>query len=105
MLDRALISARVGEERQLFAVDLHPAGRHRSAGTWVARGLAAVDSGPVDFADVPATPVGDPGWYLERPGFAWGGIGVAAVWFGGAVGIARRLLAASAATGRPTRWR
>ena len=60
-------------------------------GSWVARGLAAVDSGPVDFADVPATAVGAPGWYLERPGFAWGGIGVAAVWFGGAVGIARRL--------------
>jgi hypothetical protein len=45
----------------------------------------------VRFEDVPAESVGVDGWYLERPGFAWGGIGVAAVWFGGAVGVARRL--------------
>ena len=37
--------------------------------------------------------MGGPGWYLARPGFAWGGIGVAAVWYGGAVGVARRLVA------------
>ncbi len=61
----------------------------------MARGLTAVDSGPVDFAGATARAVGEPGWYLDRPGFAWGGIGVAAVWFGGAVGVARRLLAAA----------
>lgn len=99
-LDRALVSARVGEERQLFAVDLRQEGVTAVPGTWVARGLAAVDSGPVDFADAPATPVGEPGWYLSRPGFAWGGIGVAAVWYGGAVGIARRL-ASGARARRP----
>jgi hypothetical protein len=38
-----------------------------------------------------AGPAGDPGWHLTRPGFAWGGIGVAACWFGGAVGLARTL--------------
>ncbi|MCW2735543.1 acyl-CoA dehydrogenase family protein [Nocardioides sp.] len=96
VLDRALISARVGEDRQLFAVDLTQPGVTAVPGTWAARGLAAVDSGPMDFAAVPAGAVGEPGWYLERPGFAWGGIGVAAVWFGGAVGVARRMLAASA---------
>ena len=96
VLDRALISARVGEERRLFAVDLTHDGVSAVTGTWVARGLAAVDSGPVDFVSVPAQAVGGPGWYLERPGFAWGGIGVAAVWFGGAVGVARRLVAAAA---------
>ncbi len=95
VLDRGLISAWVGEERQLFAVDLTQPGVSAVPGTWVARGLAAVDSGPVDFTDATARPVGEPGWYLERPGFAWGGMGVAAVWFGGAVGIARRMLAAA----------
>ena len=99
VLDRGLVSAWVGEERQLFAVDLGEPGVTAVRGTWVARGLAAVDSGPVDFTNVPATAVGAPGWYLERPGFAWGGIGVAAVWYGGAVGIARRLLVS--ASGRP----
>lgn len=99
VLDRALVSARSGERRQLFAVDLRDDGVTAVSGTWVARGLSAVDSGPVDFASVPARPVGDPGWYLERPGFAWGGLGVAAIWYGGAVGLARRLL--SGAASRP----
>ncbi len=48
-------------------------------------------SGPIDLLDCPARPVGPDGWYLDRPGFGWGGIGVAACWFGGAVGIARTL--------------
>ena len=95
VLDHALVSAWVGEERRLFAVDLTQPGARPVAGTWVARGLMAVDSGPVDFTDATARAVGGPEWYLERPGFAWGGIGVAAVWFGGAVGIARRMLAAA----------
>lgn len=99
VLDHGLVSARVGEERQLFAVDLQDDGVQAISGTWVARGLSAVDSGPIDFDGVMARSVGDPGWYLERPGFAWGGIGVAAIWFGGAVGVARRLLAT--ASSRP----
>ncbi len=94
-LDHALVSAWVGEERRLFAVDLHDPGVAPVAGTWVARGLADVDSGPVDFDRVPAVPVGEAGWYLDRPGFAWGGLGVAAIWYGGAVGVARRLLSAA----------
>ncbi len=92
-LDRALVSAWAGEERRLFEVDLHAPGVTPVAGTWVARGLPGVDSGPVDLDAVPARAVGEAGWYLERPGFAWGGLGVAAVWYGGAVGVARRLLA------------
>ncbi|RYB92059.1 acyl-CoA dehydrogenase [Nocardioides oleivorans] len=91
MLDRALVSAWVGDDRQLFSVDLRQPGVRVVPGTWVARGLVAVDSGPIDFAGATARKVGEPNWYLERPGFAWGGIGVAAVWFGGAVGIARRM--------------
>jgi hypothetical protein len=31
--------------------------------------------------------VGPPGFYLDRPGFAAGGVGVAAVWLGGAAGV------------------
>lgn len=91
-LDRALITATEGGERRLFDIDLHDSGASAVAGTWVSRGLAAVDSGDLDLDRVPASPVGAPGWYLERPGFAWGGIGVAACWFGGAVGLARALL-------------
>ena len=65
-----------------------------AAPTWIARGLASVTSTGLELEHVAATAVGGPGWYLQRPGFAWGGIGVAAVWFGGAVGVARRVHAA-----------
>jgi alkylation response protein AidB-like acyl-CoA dehydrogenase len=91
VVDRALISAWVDDERRLFDVDLAHPGARAVAGTWVARGLSSLDSGPLDLDGVPARPVGEPGWYLRRPGFAWGGIGVAAIWWGGAVGVARRV--------------
>lgn len=89
ILDHALVTAHVGDRRQLFRVDLRqPSVTARPAEHWVARGLRAVPSAPVAFDGTPAHPVGAPGWYLARPGFAWGGMGVAACWFGGALGIA-----------------
>ncbi|WP_347755753.1 acyl-CoA dehydrogenase [Agrococcus sp. ProA11] len=94
-LDRALVSAWQGEERVLVDVDLRQPGVQAVPGAWHARGLAGIPSGPVRFDAVPAEPVGEPGWYLRRPGFAWGGIGVAACWHGGAVAVARRLLGAA----------
>ncbi|WP_134447498.1 acyl-CoA dehydrogenase [Cryobacterium sp. MDB2-A-1] len=91
-LSHALVTAHTSETtRRLFAVDLRVPGITVSDGSWVARGLASLPSGPVDFRGVPAVPVGADGWYLDRPGFAWGGIGVAACWWGGAVGVARRV--------------
>jgi len=96
ILSHALVTARVvqpdgGQCRRLFAVDLRQAGITVHDEAWVARGLREVKSGPVDFDDIEADAVGDEGWYLTRPGFAWGGIGVAAVWWGGTVGLARTL--------------
>lgn len=86
-LDGALVTAHTVAGSRLFAVDLDQAGVQARAGTWVSRGLRAVDSGPVDFQDVPAQPVGEVGWYLTRPGFAWGAVGVAACWAGGAAAL------------------
>jgi len=92
--DRALVTAWVDDShRRLFAVDLHSPGIAHQEGGWSSRGLRAITSGAVEFEGVPADPVGDAGWYLRRDGFAWGGMGVAAIWYGGAVGIARRILA------------
>jgi hypothetical protein len=45
--------------------------------------LPAVVSVPVQFDATPGTPVGEAGWYLSRPGFAWGAVRVAACWLGG----------------------
>ncbi|MBU1588316.1 MAG: acyl-CoA dehydrogenase [Actinobacteria bacterium] len=96
-LDGALVTA----SGRLFAVALKRPGVEVLPGAWLARGLSEIPSGPVRFDSVPATPVGEPGWYLTRPGFAWGGIGVAACWHGGAVGIARTVHAAAAAKPNP----
>ena len=94
-LSHALVTAWTDEGRRLFAVDLRADGVLPDAGPWVARGLRQVISAPVRFDDAIATPVGPAGWYLTRPGFAWGGIGVAACWWGGALGVAREMLDAA----------
>jgi hypothetical protein len=101
-LDVALVTAWCDDStRRLYAVRLGAAnGVAVEEGAWVARGLTAVPSGPVTFTGSEASPVGPPGWYLERPGFAWGGMGVAAIWWGGAVGVALRLRAALRAAPR-----
>ena len=93
LLDRALVTT--PGDRRLFAVemsDLTPV-----AGTWQAVGMAASGSVAVLLDDVPAEPVGEPGDYLDRPGFWHGGAGVAACWYGGAVGAGRVLLSAARA--------
>jgi hypothetical protein len=96
-LDAALITAHVGSERQLFRVPLqHPSVTFEPADGWVARGLRTVTSAAIHLDGTPAVPVGPPGWYLVRPGFAWGGMGVAACWHGGASGLQATLTASSA---------
>lgn len=91
LLSHALVTAWDGDERRLFAVDLSHPGVVGGSGAWVARGLPDITSTSLTLCDVPARPVGEAGAYLRRDGFAWGGLGVAAVWYGGAVGVARRL--------------
>ena len=97
----ALVTAWVDDhERGLFAVDLAnaqvtpPEGSSQSA-AWAARGLAQVRSTAVAFEGVPAVGICQPQWYLTRPGFAWGGTGVAAIWYGASVGLARTLRSAA----------
>ncbi len=93
-VSHALVTAWVDDTRRgLFALDLGVDGVTVEDGTWVPAGLRRVVTTPVLLDDVRADPVGAPGWYLERDGFWWGGIGVAAAWYGGAVGLARRLSA------------
>ncbi len=87
----ALVTARHGQARPLFAVDLGHPGVRPVPGTWRAVGMAASDSGEVAFDRVPALPVGPPAGYLERAGFWHGAVGVAAAWYGGACGVADAL--------------
>lgn len=99
-LSHALVTAWVAPDtRGLFAVPLGAAGVTARPGPWVSRGLRQVVSAPVDFDAVRAVAIGEPGWYLSRPGFAWGGIGVAAAWWGGALPLQDSLERAAAGEG------
>lgn len=91
-VSHALITAWTSDRaRTLFAVSLSEAGVAIGEGNWVARGLRTVRTVPVSFDDVPAQPVGAEDWYLSRPGFAVGGIGVAAIWWGAAASLVAAL--------------
>jgi len=100
LLDSALVTAHGPDGRQLYRVSLRdPTVTVDPPEGWVARGLRTVTSVAVRFSGTPAVPVGGPGWYLTRPGFAWGGMGVAACWYGGALGLRTAIAAAAARRG------
>jgi hypothetical protein len=90
-----LVTAATPDGPRLFAVrteQLEPV-----PDTWPATGMAASDTLDVRFGGVEGTPVGSLGSYTDRPGFAHGGAGVAACWFGGARAVGQTLLAAASA--------
>ncbi|NNG38357.1 acyl-CoA/acyl-ACP dehydrogenase [Flexivirga sp. ID2601S] len=89
-LDRALVTAWLDDDtRGLFAIDLRDERVTPADGSgWVAHGLPEVTSVAIEARGLPARPVGPAHWYLDRPGFAWGGMGVAVIWFGAARAIA-----------------
>jgi len=90
----ALVTAAAPDGTRLFAVAA--GGLSPVPGSWPATGMAASDTFDVHFAGVAAEPVGEPGAYTGRPGFAHGGAGVAACWYGGARAVGRTLLAVAA---------
>jgi alkylation response protein AidB-like acyl-CoA dehydrogenase len=87
----ALVTARAGEEHRLFIVDLRAGGTRPIPGSWSGPGMTASDTLDIEFDQAPATALGAPRAYLDRPGFQHGGIGVAACWYGGARAVARTL--------------
>jgi alkylation response protein AidB-like acyl-CoA dehydrogenase len=89
----ALVTAAAPDGPGLFAVSTD--GLSPIAGTWPATGMAASDTLDVAFAGVSGIPVGPWGGYTGRPGFAHGGAGVAACWFGGARAVGHALLTAA----------
>lgn len=95
-LPHALVTAGTAQGQRLFAVDLTDARVSGAEDAWVSRGLAAIRSTSLTFDAMPAKPVGEPGFYLGRDGFAWGGIGVAAVWAGGVDGLVTAVREAAA---------
>lgn len=89
LLDRALVVAdRPGDGAPvLIDVGVDSEGVSVDQTSWPALGMDASASLDVTFVGVavaPADLVGPPRFYTDRPGFALGGAGVAAVWLGGA---------------------
>lgn len=93
-LDGALVSAVAEDGHRLFALGADELAAARvMEGSWPAVGMAATASHTLalDVNLSADAAVGDPGAYVARPGFWWGGAGVAACWWGGANGLLARL--------------
>ena len=89
LLDRALVVAGAGDGTRVVDLDLRAPQVERVT-AWRAAGMAASDTHDVVLHEVPVPAeavVGGPDAYTDRPGFAHGGAGVAAVWLGAAAAI------------------
>lgn len=97
VVDDALVTAPVDAASALFHVDLRGLRAHWSAApsAWVGSGMARAGTSSLHFDVMPVTAVGSPGDYLARAGFWHGGMGIAACWFGGLLGVSGMLQAAS----------
>ncbi|CAN0294977.1 unnamed protein product, partial [Phaeothamnion confervicola] len=89
----ALVTAASPLGGTLVRVDLGRAGVQVGAPSWQSPAMAAVDTRSVHFdLDVDDTDlVGVDDWYLRRPGFWHGAVGVAASWAGCVDGVVGRL--------------
>jgi hypothetical protein len=95
LLDRALVTADTADGYRLFDIDIATQVVAVAPHSWPAVGMADSQSETLEFggpAVPPARAIGGPGFYLERPGFWHGAIGVAACWYGGAAGLVTHLL-------------
>ncbi|MBJ7291000.1 acyl-CoA dehydrogenase family protein [Williamsia sp.] len=87
----ALVTARTGDGRAMFIVQMGQASVTAAGGDWHNAGMAATQTHAVEFSETPVEFVADADAYLQRPGFWHGAVGVAACWFGGASLVADRL--------------
>jgi alkylation response protein AidB-like acyl-CoA dehydrogenase len=91
LVDRALLTTD-GLKPRLVDVDLRSHADHMTSDleAWKTLAFAATNTGSLAFHAVPVeadAQVGEPGWYLERPGFWHGACGPAACWAGGVAGL------------------
>ena len=87
----ALLTARIGDGRAMFVVELAQDSIAAAHGDWHNPGMSATQTHAVEFSDTPVEFVADADAYLHRPGFWHGAVGVAACWYGGAVLVADRM--------------
>jgi hypothetical protein len=75
----------------LATVSMRQPGVHITDDGWHAAGMADTCSVDVVFDGAVGQALGAPHAYVQRPGFWHGGAGIAACWWGGALGIARAI--------------
>jgi alkylation response protein AidB-like acyl-CoA dehydrogenase len=95
LIDRALVTADTADGYRLFDISVSEHVIAADHDSWPSVGMADSLSETLEFggpALPPASAVGGPGFYLDRPGFWFGAAGVAACWYGGAVGLVEQLL-------------
>jgi len=94
-LDYALVTATAPDGPRLFVVGTQ--GLEPFEGSWQPLGMKATQSDTLSFDNVLVADhqaIGPPSAYVERAGFGHGGCGVAACWWGGALGVLDGLHAA-----------
>jgi alkylation response protein AidB-like acyl-CoA dehydrogenase len=92
---RALVTARAPDGTGLFALSTNQQQAVRPVDdSWPAIGMSGTDSRTVQFDQAVAVRIGGPDAYVDRAGFWYGGAGVAACWYGAALGVAEDFRAA-----------
>jgi alkylation response protein AidB-like acyl-CoA dehydrogenase len=94
-VQRALVTARTADGPRLYDIDVAEHVASVTADSWPAVGMSDSDSQTLTFAGpvvAEADAIGGPGFYTARPGFWFGAVGVAACWYGGAVGLVDHLV-------------
>ncbi|MFT3855168.1 MAG: hypothetical protein QM733_20905 [Ilumatobacteraceae bacterium] len=93
LVDAALVAADHDGATAIVAVPLDAAGVTLAPPDWQSPAFPDMDTRTVTFdVDLPGDAlVGDDGWYLGRPGFWHGAVGVAACWAGAAAGLVERV--------------
>ena len=95
MLDRALVTAEAEDGYRLFDIDVSEQVISLVPASWAAVGMAdsASETLVIGGPAVPdAAAVGAPDFYTNRPGFWFGAVGVAACWYGGALGLVKGIV-------------
>lgn len=95
VLDRALVTAETSEGYRLFDIAVEENVVAAVKDSWPAVGMADSVSSTLEFSGpiIPETRVvGTANFYTERSGFWFGASGVAACWYGGAVGLVNDLI-------------
>ncbi len=92
VVTHALVTAGADEGDRLFLVEVAAGLRtgeiELQPADWAGEGMRRAGTRSLRVHDLPAEAIGDPGDYVDRPGFWHGAVGVAACWLGGARAVA-----------------